>query len=228
LNSGLPTISIVIPTINEEANIGPLLDNLEGLGAEEIIVADGGSTDSTAAIAGRRARVVHSPANRGLQMNEGARVAGGGILLFLHADVRLGAGSLDRVRQAMRDGGAPGGCFDIRYEGEDAAARAFTVINRWRRALGVFYGDAGIFSRRRVFEELGGYRPYPVLEDYEFARRLRKTGKLALLDEPIHVSNRRWRNSSIPGTLWSWFWIQGLYLAGVSPERLARMYRNVR
>ena len=101
-------------------------------------------------------------------------------------------------------------------------------VNRARRRFGVFYGDSGIFCRRDVFEEFGGYKPYPILEDYEFARRMWKAGKLALLNEPIYVSDRRWRNSSLLRTLWSWFWVQALYLCGVSPERLARMYRNIR
>ena len=94
--------------------------------------------------------------------------------------------------------------------------------------FGILYGDSGIFCRRSVFKELGGYQAFPVLEDYEFARRLWKRGRLAFLDEPIHVSDRRWRQSSVLGTLWNWFWIQGLYLIGVTPERLARMYRDVR
>ena len=107
-------------------------------------------------------------------------------------------------------------------------AAAFTSVNRWRRRLGVFYGDSGIFCRRKVFESLGGYAPWPILEDYDFARRLRKAGKLALLDEPIWVSDRRWRTSGLLPTLWSWFWVQGLYLAGVNPERLAGLYHPVR
>ena len=117
---------------------------------------------------------------------------------------------------------------DIRYEGEDWVARAFTRINRCRRRFGIFYGDSGIFCRREIFDALGGYRPWPILEDYDFACRLRRAGKLALLDEPVCVSNRRWRQCGLFPTLWSWFWIQGLYLAGVSPQRLVALYRNVR
>ena len=120
------------------------------------------------------------------------------------------------------------GNFDIRYEGSDWVAAAFTSANRWRRRLGVFYGDSGIFCRREVFEALGGYAPWPILEDYDFARRLRRAGRLALLDEPIWVSDRRWRTCGLLPTLWSWFWVQGLYLAGVEPKRLAELYRPVR
>ena len=228
MTPGLSAISIIIPALNEERNIVPLLENLAGLGAMEIILADGGSTDRTLDLAAGRAGVVSCGANRGSQMNAGARAAAGDILLFLHADVRLSPGALDRLREAMLDPLVVGGDFDIRYAGGDTAARLFTVINRWRRRCGVFYGDSGIFCRRDIFEELGGYRPYPVLEDYEFVRRLSKRGKLVLLDEPIFVSDRRWRGSSLLGTLWSWFWIQGLYLAGRSPHKLAKIYRNIR
>ncbi len=223
-----PSISLIIPTRNEEEAIGELLVHLSALGADEIIVADGASEDKTTEIACHHAKLVRAEPGRGGQMNAGAAAATGGVVVFLHADVRLNAGAFDRVRSVMRDGGVIGGNFDIIYEGGDLAAGIFTSINRARRRFGIFYGDSGIFCRRAVFEELGGYRSWAVLEDYEFGRRLWKRGKLALLDEPIHVSARRWRNAGVFGTLWSWFWIQALYLAGVSPKKLAGMYRDVR
>lgn len=219
---------MVIPTYNEEATLGGLLENLKQLAPEEVVVADGGSTDHTAEIAAPYARVLSLPACRGTQMNAGARACSGNVLLFLHADVRLRRGALEAVRNCMRNPKFVGGNLDIRYQGGDWIARAFTSVNRWRRRWGVFYGDSGIFCRGDVFASLGGYRPWPILEDYDFARRLRRAGKLALLDEPIWVSDRRWRNSGLVPTLWSWFWIQSLYFAGVSPERLATLYRDVR
>ena len=223
-----PSVSIIVPTLNEEKNISELLDNLAGLGADDIIIADGGSTDRTRELTAGRARLIAGPANRGDQLNRGAAAATGDVLLFLHADVRLEPGALAPLRRAMAHPACPGGNFDIRYAGGDLPARVFTRVNRWRRRLGILYGDSGIFCRRDLFRKLGGFRDYPVLEDYEFARRLAKRGKLALLTEPIHVSDRRWRRAGLPRTLWSWFWIQALYLIGVSPRRLARMYRNVR
>jgi rSAM/selenodomain-associated transferase 2 len=223
-----PTISVIIPVYQEEAMIAGLLGNLRELGADEVIVADGGSTDGTVEVASRYARVLITARGRAIQMNAGAVAAEGEVLLFLHADVRLGRGALDALRKALADPKCVGGNFDVRFEGGGRAARLFTVINRWRRRCGIFYGDSGIFCQRAAFEQLGGYRPWPILEDYEFARRLRKKGRLSLLDEPIRVSDRRWKNGGLWRTLWSWFWIQALYLAGVSPDRLVKLYRQVR
>jgi len=223
-----PSLSVIIPTLNEAATIREAVQRALRLGADEVIVCDGGSTDGTVQRVPPPARVIEVRANRGEQLNAGARAANGDILLFLHADTRPAPGAIDAVRQAIARDGTVGGNLNVQYDGHDRAARWFTRINRWRRRAGIFYGDSGIFCRRSVFERLGGYKPYPVLEDYEFARRLRKAGKLALLDTPILVSARRWRRGGLWPTLWSWFCIQGLYLLGVPPHRLARLYRDVR
>ena len=219
---------MIVPVLNEERTIGALLDSLTDSGADELLVADGGSVDRTPEIASRSARVIHSERGRAAQMNAAAGCASGDILLFLHADTRLGATSLGVIREVMADPALVGGNFDIRYEGKDWAATVFTSINRWRRRFGIFYGDSGIFCRRSVFESLGGFVSWPILEDYEFARRLHRTGGLAYLDEPIWVSDRRWRNNGLLRTLASRLFIQALYYAGVPPRELARLYRHVR
>jgi rSAM/selenodomain-associated transferase 2 len=221
-------ISIIIPVYNEESAIGSLLHALENCGADELIVADGGSEDRTVEIASRHARIVHAAAGRALQMNAGARASSGDVLLFLHADVRLGAAGLQAIRNVMADPVIVGGNFDICYDGNDWAAGAFNRITRWRRRCGVFYGDSGIFCRRSIFDTLGGFVPWPILEDYEFARRLRRAGKLAYLNDPIWVSDRRWRKTGLLPTLASWFLIQSLYYVGVPPKHLARLYRHIR
>lgn len=222
------TISIIIPALDEEQTIGAQVESLLAVEPHEIIVSDGGSSDRTREIAGAHAWVVTGPPSRGLQLNAGAAAASGDILLFLHADARLNPTAGSAIRQAMADPSVAGGNFDIRYAGDDTRAAALTRINRMRRRFGIFYGDSAIFCRRRVFLELGGYQPWPVMEDYEFARRLGQRGHLALLDEPVFVSDRRWRKGGLTATMASWFLIQSLYLAGVSPFRLARLYRHVR
>lgn len=225
-----PSVSILVPTYREASTIEGLLDNLSLLRADEIIVIDGGSLDGTAETASRfgGVRLVHAAPCRAAQMNAGVLASRGDILVFLHADVRLNPGALEAVRRALSDPAVAGGNFDIRYDGSDFAAACFTRINRYRRRFGILYGDSGIFCRRSIFESLDGFKPWPILEDYEFGRRLGKTGRLALLDEPIYVSNRRWERGGIVATMWSWLLIQGLYTLGVSPGRLARLYAAIR
>jgi rSAM/selenodomain-associated transferase 2 len=227
-------ISTIIPTYNEESIIEGLLRQLqEQVGDGEIILADGSSSDRTALLAQRYARVVVTERNRGRQLNHAARQARGEILCFLHADVQLPGGALPSLASAMADPQVVGGSFSVEFAGDGFAGHVFTRINDWRRRFGVFYGDQGIFVRRDVFERLGGFREWPLLEDYEFTRRLVKAGKTVCLPERLQVSSRRWKPSRDGrGRLWrtmaSWFFIQAFYLLGVPVEKLARWYRPIR
>lgn len=221
-------ISVVIPTWNEEAVLESLLVDLSREEGAEIIVADGGSTDHTQEIARGYAQVVETERNRGKQLNAGAAAAQGEALLFLYADVRFPRGGLAALQRALADPRVVGGTFSLRYTGDGAASRVFTRLNAWRRACGIFYGDAGIFVRREVFWGLGGFRPLPVLDDYEFARRLVRAGKTVCLPQVLEVSARRWEDGRLVPTMFSWALIQGLYWLGVSPSRLARLYPPVR
>ncbi|MGQ9919031.1 MAG: TIGR04283 family arsenosugar biosynthesis glycosyltransferase [Bryobacteraceae bacterium] len=221
-------VSIIVPTLNEEKAIGGFLENLREIHDGEIIVSDGGSTDQTRQVAERAARVVCAPPGRGVQMNAGAAVATGDVLWFLHSDVCLEKTAVEAVKCCLRDPSVVGGNLDIRYGGDDWVGRTLTHLNRWRTRLGWFYGDSGIFCRRTAFDALGGYQPWPIMEDYDFARRLLRIGKVVFLSEPIRVSPRRWRNGGLLATSLSWVSVQALYWAGVPPQRLAHMYKAIR
>lgn len=223
-------VSIIVPVLNEATTISSFLEMANALGAHEVIVSDGGSSDLTRDIAkAAGARVVMSVPGRGPQMNLGAEAANGEILLFLHSDVRLNPGALLIVSNSMEDPGKKGGIFNVYFDGENWIARTFNRIYRWRRYLGIFYGDAGIFVRREVFREMGGFKPYPIMEDYEFGRRLFGWGgRMAMLTEPIFVSDRRWRKAGLRRTLYVWFIIQTAYSLGYPAERLGRIYRQIR
>ena len=222
-------ISVIISTFNEEVSLEGLLQQLAACATpHEVLVADGASTDGTVPLAQRYARVLACQRNRGGQFNCAAREARGEVLLFLHADVHLPLGALAAVERGLADPVVVGGNFGLEFAGGDFSDRAFTVISRWRRWFGIFYGDSGIFVRRAVFDRLGGFREWPLMEDYEFARRLVKAGKTVCLPERLRVSSRRWQRRRLWRTMTSWFFIHTLYYLGVSPHWLVRWYAPVR
>ena len=223
-------VSIIVPVLNEASTITSFLAMASALGAHELIVADGGSTDATQSIAvSSGAKLVVSAPGRGPQMNLGAAAATGDVLLFLHSDVRLKPGALQILVKSLESSRKKGGIFDVYFDGDDWIARAFNRIYHWRRYLGIFYGDAGIFVRREVFREMGGFKPYPIMEDYEFGRRLFGWGgRMAMLAEPIFVSDRRWRKAGLRRTVYVWFLIQTAYSLGYPAERLGWIYRQIR
>lgn len=223
------SISVVVPVLDEESVIEELLRSLRPSGVSEVIVADGGSTDRTARIASESgARVIAAPRGRGAQMNAGAAAATGDVLLFLHADVSLEAGAIEAMLDALRDPRVIGGNFDCSFGGADWTARTFNCIYRARLPFGIFYGDSGIWVRREVFAELGGFPALPIMEDYAFARRMWRRGRLAHLRSRIFVSDRRWRKAGLAKTLLSWVLIQAGYSLGVPARYLDWMYKTVR
>lgn len=226
-----PLVSIVVPTLDEAAELPRLLDHIAQLrGDFEVIVADGGSTDGTPeqAMAHRTSpRVVTAPRGRAHQMNAGAAAATGDPIVFLHADTRLPPAAYEHLSAAATT--AQGGNFELRFEGDDRFARVLGAWYRGQRRLGAYYGDSAIWLRRATFDALGGFRPLPIMEDYDLARRLEKSGfETACLPGPAITSSRRWRRLGIPRTVLSWVAIRWLFLAGVSPDRLARLYRRAR
>lgn len=228
---GLPRVSVVIPTLDEAGTIVSTLRRLASQGADEVVVADGGSQDATVALArGEGAWVVESPRGRGIQQNRGAAATTGEVLLFLHADCWLDPGALSVLRRFVdAHPGVPGGCFRMRVEAAELAFRAIDAAAHLRAGvLGLPYGDQGIFATRGSFARVGGFPEVALMEDLFLARDLRRLGRVALVPARIHVSPRRWRRGGIIGqTLLNWCLTISAAM-GISPRVLARYYRIVR
>ena len=223
-------VSIIIPTLNEAARIGMLIESLRALtGDKEILVVDGASEDGTAAIAGSLGvRVIPCERGRGQQLSTGARAAAGSVLWFVHADSQPAAESLQAIAAALRDPGTIAGSFVLVFAGDSPAARRMNWIYAKLRRLGLSYGDAGIFVRRTAYESVSGFRPYGLFEDLDLIGRLRPLGHFVHLDCPLITSSRRFAGTRF-GRVWAqWMALQGLYWLGVSPDRLSRWYRPVR
>jgi rSAM/selenodomain-associated transferase 2 len=230
--SGGALVSIIVPVLDEDRTIAGTLDHLASLpGRFEVIIADGGSTDQTPPVVARhpsQPRLIDAPRGRAHQCNAGVRAAGGDVLLFLHADTRLPFDAYQSLTRALADPGVSGGNFALRFDGADRFSR---VLGAWygvQRRAGIYYGDSAIWLRRDVYDRLGGFRPLPIMEDYDLVRRLERAGRTACLPGPAVTSARRWQRMGLPRTIASWVLIRWLFLAGASPARLARLYPNVR
>lgn len=225
-------VSIVVPILDEAAALPGLLDRLAGLrGDPDVIVVDGGSTDGGIEIVAGHplgARIVKAPRGRAVQCNAGAAAASGEVLLFLHADTTLPPDAIGAITSACADARVVGGNFALRFDGGDLFSRVLTAYYAVQRRWGGYYGDSAIWVRRSIFERMGGFHPMPIMEDHELVRRLRRAGRDVCLPGPAITSARRWQTLGLAKTLFSWSVIRWLYLAGVSPERLARMYPAAR
>ena len=226
-----PLVSILIPTLDEQDELPELLDALGALpGRWETIVVDGGSHDATTTLARAHPTtvvVLEAAGGRAAQLNAGARVASGDVLLFLHADSRLPRDAYASLAEAWRTPGVRGGNFALAF-GDGAFERVLGAVYALQRRHGFYYGDSSLWVRRETFAQLGGFRALKIMDDYDFVRRLEDGGGTRRLPGPATTSPRRWRSIGIGRTVLSWFLIRWLYLAGVSPARLARLYRIVR
>jgi rSAM/selenodomain-associated transferase 2 len=224
-----PFLSVLIPAFREATQIADAVTQAR-LVADEVVVADGGSDDGTVELArGAGATVVMSPKGRGPQLDAAARASTGEALLFLHADARLPPQARGCVQRALAEPAIVGGNFHLRFVPHSGWAQLFSGANHLRRRLFcIYYGDSAIFVRRRVYDALGGFRALPILEDYEFVRRLERHGKTAYVREvSVTASARRFQRAPVR-TLAAWTMLQALYSAGVSAERLAAHYHDAR
>ncbi len=228
-----PRISVIIPTYNEQDTIGGCLNQFHTVSDDhEVIVVDGGSSDGTCGIVESTVgiRLVPSPLRgRAVQMNAGAEVATGIVLVFLHADTRLPRNWHSLVTNALAPDGTIGGRFRLSISQDSATYRWIARgINFRSQVLGISYGDQAIFATRDAFDAVAGYPDIPIFEDSEFCARLKKTGSFVWVDEPVVTSARRWqRHGPIRTLLLTWF-LRLLFMLFVSPAALSRFYRAVR
>ena len=225
---GRLTISAVVPSWRDTANLAVLLPRLSRLErlAETIVVDASGDAEPERLALANGATFVSCPApNRGEQMNLGAEVARGEVIVFQHSDTDLEDAHLSAIETALSDPEIIGGAFFRKFDGRHPRLMWLESVARFlTRHGGTLYGDQSIFVRRDVFLNLGGFAKIPLMEDVEFSRRLRRAGRVAVLDPPVESSARRhlrkgaWRTSIQNGL----FIV--LYNLGVSPHRLHRWY----
>jgi rSAM/selenodomain-associated transferase 2 len=220
-------LAIVVPALNEEEALRRHLSAALAA-ADEVVVSDGGSTDRTREVArDLGARVVTGPPGRGGQLNRGAAAATADILLFLHADTILPPGGVRAVREAVAKGAA-GGAFLLRFDSGGLMRLGSPLVNLRTRLTHLPLGDQAQFATRETFERLGGFAEWPILEDLDFARRLRRTGRFVLIEEAVTTGARRYLRQGVLRTVATNWLIWCLFFLGVSPHRLARFYRHVR
>lgn len=226
-------ISIIIPTLNESAKIGTLIQNINELsGNKEIIVVDGGSFDGTDEIAKSLGiNVIKTSPGRAFQMNLGASKSKGDILWFVHADSILSKSSLNDIEKSINIG-AIGGFFKLYfYDNDNNRFLKFIERTSHTRAkrFGLIFGDQGLFIRRDIFNKYNGFAPVKLMEDWEFSRRIRrlhKNGLIHALDTFIGTSARRYIKNGIFKTWIKMNIIKMLYILGKSTEGLFNFYET--
>ena len=236
----LPKLSAIIVAVNEEGLIEQIIEELRKQnysGEVEIILADGGSTDKTVQMAQAQGVqiVVASQKGKSLQMNEAANIATGEVLFFVHADMQFPDTVFSSVARVIRLGYQGGGFANEFDEHNTKIKRLGNWINvrlfdkREQSDKGVFYGDNGIFVAKDVFDQLGGFKEIPIMEDYDFSKRLSKNHNTYKISDPqIVVSARRHIQAGFLKTRLQWVLIRKLYKLGVSPSWLLKWYKDIR
>jgi rSAM/selenodomain-associated transferase 2 len=222
-------LSVIVPALDEEAVIGATLERLAPLRAagHQVVLADGGSGDRTREIAAPLAdRVLTGPRGRARQMNAGAAAAHGHILLFLHADTLLPESAAGDITEGLQSTGRRWGRFDVRLTGSLPLLRLVErMMNARSRLTGVATGDQALFVERALFEAVGGFPDIALMEDVALCKRLKREGAPLCLRSRVVTSSRRWEERGVLRTIGLMWGLRAAYAAGVSPERLARLYR---
>ncbi|TVP59951.1 MAG: glycosyltransferase [Halomonadaceae bacterium] len=220
--------SVVIPLLNEAGNIARTLAPLQAwrIAGHEVILADGGSTDGTAEAArGLYDHWLDAPRGRARQMNAGAALARGEVLVFLHGDTLVPADALEKL-QAFRNSEALWGRFNVRLTGQRPLFRLISVlINTRSRLTGICTGDQTLFLRHSLFRELQGFADLPLMEDVELCRRLKTRGRPWCITSAVLTDSRRWQQRGAWRTIVLMWRLRWEYWRGVPPAELAQRYR---
>ena len=221
-------ISIIIPVLNEAPTIAQVISTARNAENVEIIVADGGSSDGTVEIAKYKAdRAISTTPGRATQMNAGATASTGDILLFLHADTLLPDGYDTQVRQALARPSSVGGAFELKIDAHSLGLRLVEIgVNCRSHFLQMPYGDQAIFLFSATFDKIGGFPDLPLMEDFEFVRRLKKQGRIEIVPQSVLTSARRWQQVGVLKTTILNQIVIIAYFLGVSPDRLREWYRG--
>ena len=225
----MTSISIIIPTLNEESVIKALLQQLQSYRAQghEVIVVDGGSCDKTISISESLAdKVIQSIPGRATQMNNGAAQAGNDILWFLHADTKLHEEAINKIQFYLTDKNKDWGRFNIKLSGENVLFRFIEKMINIRSCItSIATGDQGIFVKRKNFNEVMGYSKLPLMEDVDLSQKLKKYSRAVCIKEQLTTSSRRWENNGILSTVFLMWRLRFLYWLGVSADKLAAQYK---
>ncbi|MDO9322297.1 MAG: TIGR04283 family arsenosugar biosynthesis glycosyltransferase [Pseudomonas sp.] len=220
-------ISIIIPALNEAANLPALLVQLAPLrerGAQ-LLVADGGSDDGSPELLADLAQWLTAPRGRARQMNAGAVLATGEVLWFVHADTQLPEQADTLVAAALADGQHCWGRFDLCISGQPWLLKVVARLINWRsRLTGIATGDQGIFVLRSTFESIGGFAELPLMEDVELTSRLRQISQPACIRERLTTSGRRWETRGLWRTIFLMWRLRWAYWRGVPIEQIAKAY----
>ena len=224
--------SIIVPVFHEGEKVNELIVHLHQLDPKknlEIIVVDGSlERDTLGAIDSNHVIKISSEKGRAKQMNIGASAAKGEILIFLHADTELPTQALKKINTLLERKEYVGGAFDLGIKSDKFIFRVIGVLASLRSRLNrIPFGDQAIFIRREYFNQIGGYKEIPLMEDVELMRRIKKSGsKIWIFHDRVMTSPRRWEKEGvIYCTLRNWT-LQTLYFLGVSPDKLIRFYEN--
>jgi rSAM/selenodomain-associated transferase 2 len=224
------SFSVIIPVLNESPIINHTIEHVYQRGSgfdPEVIVVDGDSRgDTLAAIKNKDVIKIISPKGRGKQMNRGASVAQGDILLFLHTDTELPKDAFEAISSAMNKLQPVGGAFDLGIKSDRSVFRLVEELVYMRtRLTKVPYGDQAIFMKKEIFDKVSGFKEIPVMEDVEFMRRVKRSGyKICIIPQMVKTSPRRWEKEGVLYcTVRNWALIT-LYSLGVNPEKLVRFY----